>query len=470
VSDKPILGVMALARSTFDVTYAEETVAKAFETLDALDARVVGPRELLFDADAAARALAELERRRLDLLLILQVTFTDAGTTRRIAQKIDAPLAFWAFPELRTGGRLRLNSLCGLHLAAHALSRAGRSYGWMHCAPDAAGAPARIGRLLAGQRPAAKSYARSGASPPEGAAARAESALARIAGARIGLVGERPDGFDTCDFDDGELERLLGLRIERVSLEQVFEIAKAQSALAVEEARARVERDLGGTEQVDQGALERSLRVFAAFSDLARSRKLSAFAVRCWPEFFTEYGCAACGPMAMLSEDGAPCACEADVYGAATNLLLQAIADAPPLMADLVAVDPVEDTSVLWHCGLAPLSMADPAERPRAGIHSNRGLPLLGEFALRPGRVTLARLSRSRGQTRLAIGGGRMLSAPMSFSGTSGVIRFDERAGEVLDRILEEGVEHHLSLAYGDFRTELGAVAERLSLRVLELC
>jgi len=66
--------------------------------------------------------------------------------------------------------------------------------------------------------------------------------------------------------------------------------------------------------------------------------------------------------------------------------------------------------------------------------------------------------------------GGRMLSAPKSFSGTSGVIRFDEPAGDVLDRILEEGLEHHLSFAYGDFRPELRAVAEKLSLRVLELC
>ena len=65
---------------------------------------------------------------------------------------------------------------------------------------------------------------------------------------------------------------------------------------------------------------------------------LSALAVRCWPEFFTEYGCAACGPMAMTSQSGIPCACEADVYGAVTGLLLQAITDAPSFMADLVDV------------------------------------------------------------------------------------------------------------------------------------
>jgi L-fucose isomerase-like protein len=389
---------------------------------------------------------------------------------KRTAERIEAPLAFWAFPEPRSGGRLRLNSLCGVNLAAHALSRAGRSYGWLHCAPDAPDAAERIDPLLSGRRPEASSPPPAAAAPPEAPVTRAEIALERIAGARIGLVGERPAGFDTCDSDEGEIERLLGLRVERLPLSRVFEAAKAQTTRAVERARERVERDLAGTEQVDREALERSLRVFAALSDLRRERKLAALAVRCWPEFFTEYGCAACGPMAMLSEDGAPCACEADLYGAATSLLLKAIADTPPFMADLVDVDPETDTSVLWHCGLAPLSLADPAERPRAGIHSNRRLPLLGEFALKPGRVTLARLSRSRGQTRLAIGGGRMLAAPRSFSGTSGVVRFDARAGEVLDRILEEGLEHHVSLAYGDLRPELRALARRLSLPVLELC
>ena len=173
--------------------------------------------------------------------------------------------------------------------------------------------------------------------------------------------------------------------------------------------------------------------------------------------------------MAMTSQGGVPCACEADVCGAVTSLLLQAITDAPPFMADLVDVDREGDSAVVWHCGLAPVSMADPDQKPRAGIHSNRRMPLLGEFALAPGRVTLARLSQSRGLLRLVVAGGEMLKAPQSFSGTSGVIRFDRPAGEVLDRILEEGIEHHYSLAYGDCRATLRAVAERLSLPLLEL-
>ena len=472
MSTRSAIGVLALARATFDVAYAEETAARAFATLDALDVEVVGPRSLLFDADATQHALAELKSRRLDLLLILQVTFTDANMTRRIAEEIEAPLALWAFPEPRTGERLRLNSLCGVNLAAHALGRSGLRYGWVHCAPDASEAAAQIGRLLeAGPQAPLRPVpvpAR-GTPPSEALSTQAEQALARLARQRVGLVGEPPDGFDTCSFDESVLEGLLGVRVERISLDEVFRAAEAQPPQAVTRAHARVEAELAGTRALGPEPLERSLRVFGALSDLARERGLSALAVRCWPEFFTAYGCAACGPMAMLSQDGVPCACEADVYGAATGLLLQALADAPPFMADLVDVDREENTAVVWHCGLAPVSMADPDEEPRAGIHSNRRLPLLGEFALAPGRVTLARLSQSRGSLRLVVAGGQMLKAPPSFSGTSGVLRFERPAGEVLDTILEQGLEHHYSLAYGDYRAPLRAIAGRLSLPLLEL-
>jgi hypothetical protein len=62
-----------------------------------------------------------------------------------------------------------------------------------------------------------------------------------------------------------------------------------------------------------------------------------------------------------------------------------------------------------------------------------------------------------------------MQKAPRSFSGTCGVLRFDRPAGDVLDKILEEGIEHHYGLAYGDCRALLCAIADRLSLPFLDL-
>ncbi len=51
------IGVLALARPTFDVPYAEEVAAEAMRTLGALDADLIGNADLLFDAEATELAL-----------------------------------------------------------------------------------------------------------------------------------------------------------------------------------------------------------------------------------------------------------------------------------------------------------------------------------------------------------------------------------------------------------------------------
>ncbi|MCK7473603.1 MAG: hypothetical protein MZV49_08970 [Rhodopseudomonas palustris] len=147
--------------------------------------------------------------------------------------------------------------------------------------------------------------------------------------------------------------------------------------------------------------------------------------MRCWPEFFTEYGCAACGAIALMNEDGRPGGCEADVFGVISSLVLQSASGQGVFNTDLVDVDPVSDTVVFWHCGQAPIEMADPEVAPRATIHSNRKLPLLSEFPLKPGRITLCRITQGEGKLRMMLSGGEMIRAPLAFSGTSGVARLD---------------------------------------------
>ncbi len=148
---------------------------------------------------------------------------------------------------------------------------------------------------------------------------------------------------------------------------------------------------------------------------------------------------------------------------------MQWLSGEPAFGSDLVAFDIDADVAVLWHCGLAPLSMADPNVQPRATIHSNRRLPLLMEFPLKPGRVTLARLSEATGAYRLVIGTGEMIAAPPSFSGTSGTLRFDSGAQAAMDTLLREGLEHHISLVYGDHAEALTMLARMLDLPVLRI-
>jgi L-fucose isomerase-like protein len=91
------------------------------------------------------------------------------------------------------------------------------------------------------------------------------------------------------------------------------------------------------------------------------------------------------------------------------------------------------------------------------------------DFPLKPGPITIARLSEVRGDYALAIGEGEIIRGPQSFSGTSGLIKFDQPAHDILKRILKEGLEHHISITYGYFREELIALAKMLNLPVIDL-
>jgi L-fucose isomerase-like protein len=462
------LGIIALARSTFDVPYAEAMAANAFGVLDQAGIATVGPRTLLFDADAVRAAMVDLTRAGVERLLLLQVTFTDAGTAVELAGQTKIPLAIWAFPEPRTGGRLRLNSFCGLNLALHALGRAGHQAAYLYSAPDAAGIEASV-KALVSPAPARVAVLRAPARPDTHEVAIADVAVAKLRNTTIGLVGEHPAGFDTCRFEDAAIGKLAGVTVKRIALADVFARAQSANNAKVDELVRSASSTLRGTGAVDQAQLNKSMRVFDALEGLAADNKCSAMAVRCWPEMFTEYGCAACGPMGMLNGRKIPAACEADVYGALTARLLQEIAGEPSWLVDIVDMDSVSDTGVLWHCGSAPLSMCDPAFKPEAQIHTNRKMPLLAQFPLKPGRITIARISQSRNETKMIVGGGEVIAAPMSYTGTSAVVRFDGGTDTAMRGLLDGALEHHVAIVYGDHQGAVRAAGATMGLPVVEL-
>ncbi|WP_371156506.1 L-fucose/L-arabinose isomerase family protein [Jannaschia sp. 2305UL9-9] len=437
------VGILPLARPTFDVAFAEEKLAAMLAQLDASGHEVIGPRALLMQADEEALAAVAPA----DVLLILQVTFTDAAFATRAAVGFGGPVAVWAVPEPRTGGRLRLNAFCGLNLLSHALGLNDRPFTWAY------GDAIDLEALLSGDPVAPRRGA------PSTAAAtpiRRDLSIARI--------GARPDGFDTCDYDRAALKDLIGAKVTELELPDLFDRARDLPSADVIPYAAKAAQ-LGGIDTLDEGELDRSLRLAGALDQLRAEHRFDAMAIRCWPETFTEYGGAVCGPVSMLGEARTPCACEADVYGAVTQAILQDVADAPVFLADLVDMD--DDTGVVWHCGQAPASMA--AKAPDATVHTNRKQALLLEFPLKPGRITLFRLSQAYGRPQIVIATGEVLDRPMAFTGTSGVVRFDHGAGAVCADVMATGLEHHMALAYGNHAEALRGVATTLGIPVLEL-
>ena len=458
------LGILPLGRPTFDVEYASEKLAAMLAALDATGHEVIGPRTLLFDELATRSAMAGLQAEGVDQVLILQVTFTDALMTAAIGAAFDQPLSIWAIPEPRIGGRLRLNSFCGLNLAAHALGLNDRAFSWIYADPEN-DAEADLAALLAGERQARQLDP----GPVPEATPEGEAIAEAVRGRRIARIGEHPVGFDTCAYDADALKALAGVEVTALGLDDLFSVAKAAPAETSTALRDKVAAEVAGLDTVDQSELDRSFRLKAGLDDLRAKGGYDAFAIRCWPETFTEYGGAVCGPAAMMGEARVPCACEADVYGALTQLVLMQAAQAPVFLTDLVDMDATDDTGVVWHCGQAPLSMRDPECAAEATVHTNRKQPLLYQFTLKPGPVTFLRISQARNRPHMVLGLGEMLRRPMAFTGTSGVVRFERPVRAVLGDIIASGLEHHMALAYGDHRAALRGVAGAMGLPLLEI-
>ena len=465
------IGVAVLARPTFDVPFAREMAASAWQRLGELGHELIGSPELILDADGLGAATTALSEEPLDALVLVQATFADASLAAAIADASPAPLLLWAIPEARTGGRLRLNSFCGINLAGYRLTREGRRYRFLYRHPGDATTSEAIATLLGAPLPALPAVSE----PPSvelataEAAAAADDVRARLGDATVGIVGERPTGFEPCDYDATLLAETTGVTAQAATLAELFALAEAAPADAARRVRERVAADLAGVDDVDPEGLDRSLRLHLGLRQLIDARGWSGVATRCWPECFTEFGGACCTPHSLLNDDGVPGCCEADAYGTVTSLVLQWLGHGPAFIADLVDLDRRDGTGVLWHCGVAPLAMANPSVPARATIHPNRHEPLLNEFALRPGRVTISRLSQSRRLSRLTIGGGEMLDSPLPYTGTAGVIRFDRPVDDVMETIMTEGHEHHYGIVYGDVRPQLRALAAQLRLPVIEL-
>lgn len=455
------IGVLPLARPTFDVAYASARLRAMFRALEDAGFEPFGPRDLLLDAGGASEeAMEEVLAGSPECVLVLQATFTDASFVARLAEATTCPLAIWSPPEPRLGGRLRLNAFCGLNLASHALGLRGRGFAYLYADPDAPGVDVALGELFGGSRQATPLHGKAQAAA---VSARAQEPM------RIARIGAAPEGFDTCHWTPESAARFAGAQVDEWELDDLFERAGEVADAELARIRSRAAAKLRGLAELDSGEVDRSLRIAGALEVLRSKGGYDGFAIRCWPEAFTEYGGAICGPVSLLGDARVPCACESDVFGAATQVLLQRLCGEAVFLSDLVDVDIADGTGVLWHCGQAPRSMADPESGIRATVHGNRGQALLYEFALKPGRITLVRLSQARQSPKFIVATGEMLRRPLAFSGTAGVVRFDRPAGAVLEDIMNSGVEHHLALAYGDHLAGLESLAARTGLPFLEL-
>lgn len=463
--------VIATARATFATEIAEQRAQAARELLEQLGAEVVGPDELVMTADdiAAARVYPVADA---DLVVHVCASFSDATPALQLYGDLSKPLLLWAFREPGpVGDRLWLNSLCGANLFGHALVRHGGAVRLLYGDPGETPVQSVLTRALRGELPAAPQLPTCHGERAESAEVRA--ALATLHGQRIGLVGDPPPGFTPCEFDPETVLRVFGIDVRSLDIGTALASVRAvdPQTRAAERREAVAEHpSLAG---LDPGQVDHAAAVTATLRQWTAQEDLAALAVRCWPEFPTELGVCPCSSLSRLADAGVPTACERDVYGTVTMLLLEALGSGTTYLVDTVDLDAERNIIRVWHCGSAATKLAaEPANATQA-LHCNRRIGVAGDFALKTGPVVLARVTENpelspASGLRMMLASGESVPESNRFQGNTAAIRLDTDAEEFVHAMVTGGFPHHTVLAWTDIRPRLRAAADLLGIPVVE--
>ena len=441
-----MIGYLGLARETFDVPFAMSKFLEGKKVLQNIFTEIKGIDYLITNNELSDKAFKYFKDNNFKKIIIFQTTFTDAKFLLHFARKINKPLCIIAFPEPRTGKRLRLNSVCGLNLGMHSLIKNNINAEFI-LYNNHKDLEKRIKKFINKKIYNNKII--------EWKQIRKKSnKKIDIKKQKIGLVGERPEGFDTCDYSLLEIRKKLNFDIKKIKLNELFSESKKIKKSVLNSTQIKIEKNLKNSKKLNQQELKKSISIYHGLNTLHTKHDVQAFAVRCWPEMFTEFGCASCGPMAMMNEKKISSACEADVLGGISCNILNQLNNQPSLLVDIVDIDEKDNSVVFWHCGLAPLSMSKKGDA-KADIHSNRKKPLLHNFAFKPGDITIFRVSKSASKLKFFVLKGKVINRKNSFAGTSGVVSFGKNTKNKIEKMFKGGLEHHVAFTYGDYYNEI---------------
>ena len=429
--DKPIVGFMVTAAEHFPYDQPNALNIQAREALAKLDLTLVPSERLVYDPSGAMEAAARFKAAGVDLLVSLVGSFTWDNMPVRVAQELNVPIILWGVPEPpMEGGRLEANSLVGVTMNAAALKRMGFQYKFVYGFPDDPAVIEEITRTV-----------------------RVLSAIKRLHHTRLGIVGGRPPGFYGSTYDELRLRKSLGVEVIPIEVSEVFSAYDRVSDAQEKEIAGRIS-GMGRRQSADDTDLRQTARLYSAMQTFVQNDGVNGIAIKCWPEL-KDHMLNPCAVNGMMIDDGVMVGCETDVHGTLSMLIQHFLTDKPAFFADLVTFNEAENTALLWHCGAAAASMAAHREERYLEKHSIGTGSTTLEFVMRPGRMTLSRLGPIGEDYRLLIVTGEAVSTPMLIRGNNMLVRTDLPVRQVIDRIIERGIEHHYSATYGDLRKDL---------------
>jgi len=430
---------VSLPRERVDLAKHWNTLAK--EELEKAGLEVLYREELAFTVDETVNAAKSVERNGADSIVYLLGTWIYAPQVVTAAQEVTLPTILWSPRDAAAF------SLTGAGVTHGSMDEVGIKHKFVYGSPKDVEVIRDITSF-----------------------AKAAMVVNRMKRRKLGLIGGRVAGMYTTMVDMAQVKSTFQVEIEHVDQYRVILEAERVPRETVEETMEKIRKEFGKIYPPEEKLL-RSSRLYHAVKKIVDEDGYDFIAIKCQDEVIGNY-VSYCLPVCMLNDDGIVTACESDLNAALTMQMLHLLTDQAVMFADVNDVDFEEKILRLVNCGSIASSLATSRKDVDLGLQyeylgKQQGCTTI--FCCKPGRVTLARLSRVKGKYVMLIATGEAFQQPkerfkeVRYVWPHAFVRLD---GD--PRMLVQNVRsNHMHMAYGEVKEELLEICDLLGIEAI---
>ncbi|MCX6383722.1 MAG: hypothetical protein NTV16_04455 [Actinobacteria bacterium] len=442
---------------SLDTTWPDSVINKVKSYLPLAKKTLEKTGALVFECGEIARTAKEmseqgekLRREGINALVIYVGTWTYSSTSIMAAIKADVPVIVWANDSLDTFG------IVGGSIVRGALDEVGIINYLVYGKFEEERVLKELKTLINGIAGATK-----------------------LRGMIYGEGGSRCMGMYTARIDASEWMTKFGIDVDGFEQVDVIEIASRISDADANKFLAWMEKEFGGIEAKEEVMLAQ-IKLYMALREIIKGKNYDFISVKCLPEMpvcYTTF-CIAHTLLNDTSDDGFGgkisfvAACEADSNGALTMQILNNITGDTTMFTDVLYYDYKENVIRMCNCGAQP---TDFAKSRKDVVWVSEGLREFNwkmggccpRYIGAPGKVTIARLSRIKGEYVMLIITGQALETPLEKINETNsqqphvFVKLDCKP----ENFIKDLRANHVHVVKGDCKKELITTCEVLGIR-----
>ena len=289
--------------------------------------------------------------------------------------------------------------------------------------------------------------------------AAAHSAITRLNGKRVGVIGKPSGWLIASNVDYAAMRERWGVEMVDIPLDEVVKGYEAVTADEVQDITDEFISKAVGVKEPSRDEVVKAMRLYRSVKGIVERNRLDAFTLNCF-DLIPTTRTTGCVALALLNQQGIPAGCEGDEQTLLTMLAVQAATGEMTFMANPSKIlDNAAHEMVFAHCTIAP-AMTD-RYIVRDHYESLSGVAVEGIFD--PMDMTVVKCG-GRGMERYFISKAQLLECTTNpnMCRTQLHLRLDQP----LDYFLERSIGNHHVIVRGDHADRLTVILRMLGANV----